>query len=81
MNLSKRLAKRLLLVGLFSLCLVGLNGPYEKIAFGQNKLPDVNLHALREMASARAEVTSEWETRSLPALQRGHGGVEPNSMC
>ena len=62
MNLSKRLAKRLLLVGLFSLCSVGLNGPYEKIAFGQNKLPDVNLHALREMASARAEVTSEWET-------------------
>lgn len=62
MNLSKRLAKRLLLVGLFSLCLVGLNGPYEKIAFGQNKLPDVNSQALLDMASARAEVASEWET-------------------
>ena len=62
MNLSKRLAKRLLLVGLLSLCLAGLNGLCNEIVFGQGKSADVNPQTLLDMASARAEVTSEWET-------------------
>jgi len=62
MKSSRRLVNSLLLVGILSLCLAGLSGLYDEIAFGQNKLADVNPQTLLDMASARVEVTSEWET-------------------